>query len=161
MIRAVPGGEDNPRFEKAFAAFTAYYKEHCLDYTKPYPDVLHLLEELKLLGIHTAIVSNKLDPAVKELHNRFFKDCVEAAIGETAQIARKPAPDMVNQALAELSVTPEQAIYVGDSEVDLETAKNAGLSCVSVTWGFREESFLREHGAKTFIQTPLELLNLL
>jgi phosphoglycolate phosphatase len=161
MIRAVPGGEDNPRFEDAFAAFTAYYREHCLDQTQPYPDVVLLLEELKQLGVRTAIVSNKLDPAVKELQERFFQELVDTAIGETAQIARKPAPDMVNRALQELSVAPEDAIYVGDSEVDLQTAENAGLACVSVTWGFREKAFLRERGAKTFIQTPLELLNLL
>jgi phosphoglycolate phosphatase len=161
MIRAVPDGEENPRFEEAFAAFSSYYKVHCLDYTKPYPGVLELLEELKRLGIRTAIVSNKLDPAVKELHDRFFRESVEAAIGETEQIARKPAPDMVRCALEELSADPEHAIYVGDSEVDLQTAKNAGLPCVSVTWGFRDEEFLRERGAKTFIQTPLELLNLL
>jgi phosphoglycolate phosphatase len=111
--------------------------------------------------VRTAIVSNKLDPAVKELHRRFFRDVVEVAVGETAQIARKPAPDMVYCALKELSATPEQAIYVGDSDVDLLTAQNAGLACVCVTWGFRDEAFLREHGAKTFIQTPLELLNLL
>jgi phosphoglycolate phosphatase len=161
MIRAVPDGEANPRFEEAFAAFTVYYKEHCLDNTKPYPEVDQLLEELKLQGVRTAIVSNKLDPAVKELHKRFFVDTIEAAIGETAQVARKPAPDMVNRALEELSVKLEQAIYVGDSDVDLQTAQNAGLPCVSVTWGFRDKAFLRGHGAKTFIQTPLELLNLL
>jgi phosphoglycolate phosphatase len=161
MIRAVPEGEDNPRFEEAFAAFTVYYKEHCLDNTRPYPGVMHLLEELKYLGVRTAIVSNKLDPAVKELHKRFFADTIEAAIGETAQIARKPAPDMVRCAMEQLSARPEQSIYVGDSEVDLQTAQNAGLPCVSVTWGFRDKAFLRGHGAKTFIQTPLELLNLL
>jgi phosphoglycolate phosphatase len=161
MKRAVPQGEDNPRFEEAFASFTADYKEHCLEATKPYPDVLHLLEELKAQHVRTAIVSNKLDPAVKELNDRFFPGMIETAIGETQEIARKPAPDMVNCALEELSVRPEQAVYVGDSEVDLQTAANAGLPCISVTWGFRDQGFLREHGAKTFIQTPLELLNLL
>jgi phosphoglycolate phosphatase len=161
MIRAVPEGEDNPRFEEAFAAFTAYYKEHCLDNTKPYPEIMHLLEELRTIGVRTAIVSNKLDPAVKELHKRFFADTIEAAIGEREDTARKPAPDMVNRAIEELGVKREQAIYVGDSEVDIQTAENAGLPCVSVTWGFRDKTFLKKNGAKTFIQTPLELLNLL
>jgi phosphoglycolate phosphatase len=161
MIRAVPEGEDNPRFEEAFAAFTDYYKEHCLDNTNPYPEIMNLLEELKAIGVRTAIVSNKLDPAVKELHKRFFADTIEAAIGEREDTARKPAPDMVNRAIEELGVKKEQAIYVGDSDVDIQTAKNSGLPCVSVTWGFRDKTFLKKNGAKTFIQTPLELLNLL
>jgi phosphoglycolate phosphatase len=122
---------------------------------------MNLLEELKAIGVRTAIVSNKLDPAVKELHKRFFADTIEAAIGEREDTARKPAPDMVNRAIEELGVRKEQAIYVGDSDVDIQTAKNSGLPCVSVTWGFRDKTFLKKNGAKTFIQTPLELLNLL
>jgi phosphoglycolate phosphatase len=161
MIRAVPEGENNPRFENAFAVFKEYYAKHCLDHTCPYPDVVFLLKELKQQGIRTAIVSNKLDSAVKELCTRFFEDYVEAAIGETPELARKPAPDMVNRALEELGVDKSQAVYVGDSEVDIQTAANAGLDCISVTWGFREKSFLRAHGAKTFVQSPLELLNLI
>lgn len=161
MIRAVPDGEENPLFEETFLRFKEYYAQHCLDRTAPYPGVVCLLKELKARGMKVAIVSNKLDSAVKELADRFFDGYIETAIGEMEGIDRKPAPDMVNKALEILGADREETIYVGDSEVDLQTAKNAGLSCVSVTWGFREETFLRSHGAKTLIQTPLELLNLI
>lgn len=161
MIRAVPGGESNPLFERTFSDFKEYYGLHCLDHTKPYPDVLHLLQELKERGVKTAIVSNKLDSAVKELDERFFKGYTTAAIGEMENVARKPAPDMVNKALKLLDSSREEAVYVGDSEVDIKTAENSGLSCISVTWGFRDISFLKENGAKTLIQRPMELLYLI
>lgn len=161
MIRAVPEGEENPRFEEVFAAFKEYYGQHCLDSTAPYPGVLGLLKELKVRGVQTAIVSNKLDSAVKELTERFFGGYIKTAIGEMEGVERKPAPDMVNKALEALGAERDETIYVGDSEVDIRTAQNAGLFCVSVTWGFREAPFLRSHGAKTLIQTPLELLNFL
>lgn len=161
MIRAVPDGEKNPRFEETFAAFKEYYGKHCLDHTKPYPDVMLLLQELKARGVKTAIVSNKIDSAVKELSERFFDGYIITAIGEMEGIARKPAPDMVDKALRELEADRENAVYVGDSEVDVQTARNVGLSCISVTWGFRSVSFLKANGAKTLIQTPLELLYLL
>lgn len=159
MIRAIPDGEENPLFEQTFAAFKAYYAEHCLDYTAPYPDILNAMKELKERGIKMAIVSNKLDSAVKELNDRFFGEYTVAAIGEMEGIARKPAPDMVEKALRELGVAGSDAIYVGDSDVDIETAKNSGLECVSVTWGFRDAAFLQENGAKTMIDKPLELLS--
>jgi phosphoglycolate phosphatase len=161
MIRAVPAGEENPKFEEAFAEFREYYAKHCLDCTRPYPDVLHLLHELHRRGVQMAIVSNKLDSAVKELNARFFADYVTVAIGESEGVARKPAPDMVWEAQKSLGADPKDTIYVGDSEVDLQTAANAGLECVSVTWGFRDPAFLRAHGAKTFAQTPSDLLNLI
>ena len=159
MVRAVPNGEDNPLFEKTFMAFKEYYGEHCLDHTEPYPDILNVMKELKARGIKIAIVSNKLDSAVKELDEKFFSEYTSAAIGEMEGVARKPAPDMVEKALHELGVTKQDAIYVGDSDVDIETAKNSGLDGISVTWGFRDVEFLREHGAKTMIDKPLELLS--
>lgn len=161
MERAVPQGAANPQFEQVFTSFKAYYGQHCLDHTCPYPDVMHLLAELKARGIKTAIVSNKLDSAVKELDARFFAGYIQTAIGEKEGVAKKPAPDMVGKALRELGAKKKQAVYVGDSEVDIQTAANSGLPCISVTWGFREEEFLRENGAKTLIKTPLELLYLL
>jgi phosphoglycolate phosphatase len=119
------------------------------------------MEELKQRGIRMAIVSNKLDSAVKELDREYFSGYTDAAIGEMEGVARKPAPDTVEKALAELGITRDEAIYVGDSDVDIETAKNAGLSCVSVTWGFRDEAFLREHGAGRIIRKPFELLKMI
>lgn len=161
MQRAVPDGDNNPKFEEAFAVFKDYYAEHCLDHTKPYANVLELLQELKERGVKIAIVSNKLDSAVQELDERFFRDYTTAAIGEREDVARKPAPDMVNVAVEALGTDKEHTLYVGDSEVDIQTADNAGLPCISITWGFRDKQFLKKNGAKTLIQTPLELLYLI
>lgn len=159
MIRAVPQGEENPLFEQTFAEFKNYYGVHCMDHTAPYEGILNVMKELKERKIKIAIVSNKLDSAVKELNEQFFVEYTTAAIGEMQGVARKPAPDMVEKALRELGVSKDEAIYVGDSDVDLETARNSGLECISVTWGFRDPAFLREHGAKTMIDRPVELLS--
>lgn len=161
LIRAVPQGEEHPEFEEMLAYFREYYREHCMDHTEPYDNITHLLMELHARNVPVAIVSNKVDFAVKELNRRFFADYVSVAVGEQAGISRKPAPDMVEKALRELGCTKENAIYVGDSDVDLETAANAGLPCISVTWGFRDRNFLQEHGAGTLIDRPLELLRFL
>lgn len=161
MIRAVPGGADNPAFAEVFRFFLEYYDRHCMDHSAPYRDILSLLEELHAQEVPMAIVSNKVDSAVKELNRRFFADYISVALGDRLGAARKPAPDTVYLALSELGVLPEDAVYVGDSDVDVETAANAGLPCVSVTWGFRDEPFLRAHGAQTLIQRPLELLYLI
>lgn len=161
MRRAVPQGEENPEFEELLAFFREYYREHCSDHTEPYENIMHLLMELKARKVPVAIVSNKVDFAVKELSRRFFSDYVAVAVGEREGVLRKPAPDMVELALKELGCTKENAIYVGDSDVDLETAANAGITCVSVTWGFRDRAFLLEHGAETLIDRPLELLRFL
>lgn len=161
MERAVPQGADNPKFEKTFSDFKEYYEAHCNDNTAPYDGIMELLKELKLNGIKLAIVSNKLDPAVKELNQLYFKEYMTSAVGEMEEegIRKKPAPDMVQKALKELGVTQDEAIYVGDSDVDIATAKNSGLECVSVTWGFRDVEFLKEHGATNLIDEPVELLN--
>ena len=161
MQRAVVDGEDNPQFEHAFAEFQSYYKLHCNDNTKPYPGVMELLAKLKEKGYHLAIVSNKADFAVKELQEIYFKGAVEAAIGEREGVARKPAKDTVMQALHEMGVPAEGAIYVGDSDVDIMTAANAGIPCISVTWGFRDREFLKEHGATRFADNTGELIRLI
>ena len=148
MIRAVPDGERNPLFEETFALFKEYYGKHCNDNTKPYAGVVELIETLKEKGYAVAIVSNKIDFAVKELNDLYFKGIVPVAIGEKEGIRRKPAPDTVFEALKALGKTKEEAVYVGDSDVDLETAKNSGMPCISVLWGFRAKEFLAEHGAE-------------
>ena len=161
MIRAVPDGESNPLFEETFALFKDYYGEHCNDNTKPYAGVVELIETLKKKGYAVAIVSNKIDFAVKELNDLYFKGIVPVAIGEKEDIRRKPAPDTVFEALKELVKTKEEAIYVGDSDVDIETAKNAGMPCISVLWGFRDKEFLAEHGAEYYAETTEEVSELI
>jgi phosphoglycolate phosphatase len=108
-----------------------------------------------------AIVSNKLQSGVDELYKQYFVDNIQVAIGERAGLSRKPAPDMVLMVLDELGVNKNETLYVGDSEVDVATAKASGISCVSVLWGFRDKEFLEQHGAEYFIKTPMELLTLL
>ncbi len=160
MIRAVPDGESNPLFEETFAQFKEYYGEHCNDNTKPYEGMIELLETLKSKGYSVAIVSNKIDFAVKELSALYFKGIVPVAIGEKEGVRRKPAPDTVREALKELGRTAEESVYVGDSDVDIETAKNAGMPCISVLWGFRDREFLEEHGAKRYARTAEDVLEL-
>jgi len=160
MERAVPGGAAHPEFEAAFAAFRRHYMEHSLDTTRPYEGIPEMLQELKRRGRHTAVVSNKFDAATKELCRHFFPDTIDVAVGEheAEGIRKKPAPDTVLQALSQLGVGQEGAVYVGDSDVDIQTARNSGLPCISVLWGFRDREFLLAHGAETFVSQPLELL---
>ena len=160
MIRAVPDGESNPEFERAFAIFKEYYGLHCNDTTKAYDGIPQLLEELKNRGYALAIVSNKIDSAVQDLNRRYFPQ-VDVAIGDRENLKRKPEPDSVNLALDVLNKTKQEAIYVGDSDVDLQTAQNAGLPCISVLWGFRDKEFLIEHGATVFVKKPMEIIDVL
>lgn len=156
--RATPDGASNPQFDSVFATFRSHYVEHSLDTTRPYPGIMEMLTELKRRGRRIAVVSNKFYAATQELCRHFFGDTVEVAIGERESIRRKPAPDTVIEALRQLGVGPEGAVYVGDSEVDVATARNSGLPCISVLWGFRDRDFLTEHGATTFVTSPEEIL---
>lgn len=160
MIRAVPQGEENPEFEHAFAVFKEYYGEHCNDATRAYDGIQELLRELKNMGYAMAIVSNKIDSAVQDLNHRYFPQ-VDIAIGDRENLKRKPEPDSVFLALEKLGRTREEAVYVGDSDVDLATAKNAGLPCISVLWGFRDKEFLAECGAAVFVEKPMEITGVL
>ena len=117
--------------------------------------------ELKKRGYKMAIVSNKIDSAVKELNQRFFSEAIEVAIGEKPGVSRKPAPDMVWEALKELGSTQEESIYIGDSEVDFATANNSNLPCISVLWGFRDKDLLEEIGAQVFAEKPSDVLEIL
>ena len=166
MERAVPNGEQNPLFEQALATFRAYYLEHSLDTTRPYDGIPETLAELKRRGKRLAVVSNKFQTATEELCRHFFPDTIEVAIGENeaAGIRKKPAPDTVREALRILASAPScllqlgETVYVGDSDVDILTARNSGLPCISVLWGFRDREFLIQHGATTFVSSPAELL---
>ena len=160
MERAVPDGTDNPLFDEAFATFRQHYMEHSLDTTRPYEGVPEMLAALKAKGCHLAVVSNKMMAATQELCRHFFPETIEVAIGENEAegIRKKPAPDTVIAALRQLGVGEEGAVYVGDSDVDIDTARNSNLPCISVLWGFRDRDFLLQHGASTLISAPKELL---
>jgi len=162
MERAVPDGASNPRFDEAFSAFRQHYMAHSLDTTRPYDGIPEMLVALKAKGCHTAVVSNKFYAATQELCRHFFADTIDVAIGEheAEGIRKKPAPDTVNEAFRQLGVGRDQAVYVGDSDVDIQTAKNSGLPCINVLWGFRDRDFLQKNGAETFISAPSELLSL-
>lgn len=157
MERAIPDGLSNPLFEETFATFRQHYMQHNLDTTQPYPGIMQLLEQLKAEGKNIAVVSNKFYAATRELCRHFFGDLVPVAIGEREDIRKKPAPDTVIEALRELGVDKEGAVYIGDSDVDIMTAKNSGMPCVSVLWGFRDKEFLLEHGATTLISQPEDM----
>lgn len=161
--RAIPGGKDNPDYEAALSVFKEHYAIHCNDKTKPYEGIVEVLDELLDGGYKVAIVSNKFDAAVKELNHIYFGERIQTAIGESEKVRKKPAPDTVYQALAELSVNADNAIYVGDSDVDLATAYNVPMSCISVTWGFRSPEQLLEAGASEalMIDSPCQLLPIL
>lgn len=157
MERAIPDGLNNPLFEETFATFRQHYMQHNLDTTQPYPGIMQLLEQLKAEGKNIAVVSNKFYAATRELCRHFFGDLVPVAIGEREDIRKKPAPDTVIEALRELGVDKEGAVYIGDSDVDIMTAKNSGMPCVSVLWGFRDKEFLIENGATTLISQPEDM----
>lgn len=161
MERAVPDGADNPLFEETFATFRQHYMTHSLDTTRPYKGVPETLAALKARGCRLAVVSNKMMAATQSLCSHFFPDTIEVAIGEheAEGIRKKPAPDTVIAALDALGVGKERAVYVGDSDVDIQTARNSGLPCISVLWGFRDRDFLKQHGAESFISTPSELID--
>ena len=159
MERAIPDGLENPLFEETLQTFRQHYLLHNLDTTLPYPGIMEMLQQLKVQGKRIAVVSNKFYAATQDLCKHFFGDTIQVAIGEREDIKKKPAPDTVLEALRQLQVTRQDAVYVGDSEVDVETARNSGIPCISVLWGFRSKSFLLSHGATTFIETPIELTN--
>ena len=159
MERAIPDGLENPLFEDTLQTFRQHYLLHNLDTTLPYPGIMEMLQQLKAQGKRIAVVSNKFYAATQDLCKHFFGDTIQVAIGEREDIKKKPAPDTVLEALHQLQVTRQDAVYVGDSEVDVETARNSGIPCISVLWGFRSKSFLLSHGATMFIETPNELTN--
>ena len=160
MERAVPDGPRHPLFEQVFEAFRQHYMLHSLDTTRPYEGIPEVLQELSRRGCRIAVVSNKMMAATQELVAHFFPE-ITVAIGEheAEGIRKKPAPDTVFEALRQLGASKETAVYVGDSEVDLLTARNCGIPCISVLWGFRERDFLLQHGATTLIEKPHDLLS--
>ncbi len=158
MERAIPGGSSNERFDKTYADFRLHYMQHNLDTTQPYPHVVEMLRELKARGKKVAVVSNKFYAATQALCHHFFGGLVDVAIGESENIQKKPAPDTVNEALRQLDADRKKAVYIGDSDVDVKTAENSGMPCISVLWGFRDLDFLIAHGATIFVSSPLQII---
>ncbi len=161
LERSAPEGTPAEEIDRMFETFITYYKEHCADKTKPYDGIMELLEKLQRQGLKLAVVSNKADYAVKALCEQYFPSCFNEAVGERAGIARKPAPDTVNEVLKNLQIDKSQAVYIGDSEVDVKTAQNAEMDCIAVDWGFRDTEVLKMAGAETIVSTPEELLRYL
>ena len=159
--RAVPTGTDAPTCEAVLESFKAHYKAHCADLTKPYDGVLQMLQALREAGVKTAVISNKADFAVQELAVHYFNGLFDFALGERADIAKKPAPDMVYHVLEQLGATADSAVFIGDSDVDILTAKNAGLPAIGVCWGFRDRACLLEAGATDLADTVAELQGLI
>ncbi|MBP9985059.1 MAG: HAD family hydrolase [Prevotella sp.] len=158
MERAIPDGDRNELFQKTYTDFRDHYLIHNLDHTSPYNGIITMLKSLKDDGCNIAVVSNKFYAATQELVNHFFGDYVSVAIGERDNIRKKPSPDTVFEALRQLNVEKDGAVYIGDSDVDVMTAKNCGMPCISVLWGFRDKKFLIEHGANVFVEKPSEIL---
>ena len=161
MELSVPSGTDSALFETLLAEYNADYAAHCRIETAPYPGVAALLRTLHTQGRKLAIVSNKPDEAVRALRADFFADAVQIAVGETAAIRRKPAPDMLLAAMEQLGADPDKTVFVGDSEVDIATARAADLPCISVLWGFRDRDVLERAGAQQFAADIAQLQALL
>lgn len=146
--RALPDTSCQQDADMVFDEFRRYYSVHCSDFTKPYDGIIELLTKLSGLGMKIAVVSNKTDPEVKKLTHGYFGKLVDAAIGEREGIRRKPYSDSVNELLLTLGINRSDAVYIGDSEVDIETARNAQMDMIAVSWGFRSEEMLIKAGAK-------------
>lgn len=154
ITRALPEGVSNEEFEKCLSTYKEHYEANKTNKTKPYDGILDALASLKQAGYKLAIVSNKHAEAVDGLYNLFFSSFADFALGNSPDIPKKPAPDMVFAAAEKLGVKLNECVFVGDSEVDFQTAQNANIPCICVTWGFREENILRNFGATLFVHSP-------
>ncbi len=156
--RAVPPGVPEDMVTAVYRRFMEHYSAHCSDHTRAYEGIPALLQTLRQAGVKTAISSNKSDSAVQRLRDQYFPGLFDAAAGEKTGVPKKPAPDSVEKLLKELCIRKEDAVYIGDSEVDIQTAKNAGLDGLIVSWGFRDRDDLKAMGAEEIFNTPEELL---
>ncbi|MBR2807754.1 MAG: HAD family hydrolase [Oscillospiraceae bacterium] len=158
LIRhCLPEGSDEALCEQVLSFYKPWYDAHCRIKTKPYDGILQLMEALRADGIHQAIISNKPDSAVQELAEAFFSGLMDVVIGESPAVKRKPSPDTVLAAASQMGLMASDCVYIGDTEVDLETARNAGMDCIPVSWGFRTEEQLRATGAEEIIRSPEDL----
>lgn len=163
MERALPEGiaADRTVFDRIFADFKSHYQIHCNDRTAPYDGILPLLRELKQRRYKTGVVSNKNRPAVEKLNEIYFEGLIDVSAGVSEGVPAKPDPYMVREVLERLESRRENTVYVGDSQVDIQTAANTGLELVTVLWGFRDREELKKAGAVRFIEKPMELLKFL
>ena len=159
--QSLPGKVDEKTLDEIIAAFKRYYAEHNADYTKPYDGIVDMLKVLKEKGYKLAVVSNKYDTAVKWLCEKFFSDYITVAIGECEGIDCKPCADGVFKAIELLNSDIEKCVYVGDSDTDILTARNANIPCISVLWGYRDKNFLIKSGAKVFAKEPKEVIEII
>ena len=159
--RALPEGLKNPLYEQCLMDFKSDYKTRMYEHTKPYDGVLKMLDDINAAGIKTAVVSNKFDAAVKELCKIYFGERIIVAIGESEKVRKKPAPDSVFRAMEILKANKRKTVYCGDSDVDIQTAKNAGLKSIGVSWGFRDRTLLIKEGADFIVDTPQDVFLLL
>lgn len=159
--RALPEEATEETVDLLYQNFIQYYQKHCMEKTKPYVGIPELLQDLRDQGYRTAVISNKADPAVKVLCDRYFEGLFDLVAGERPGIPRKPAPDSVHEILDSLQVSKDRAVYIGDSDVDIATSRNAGLDCIIVTWGFKDRDFLKEMGAGCLVSSPGEIRDLI
>ena len=156
--RAVPEGTESVTVEKIFVSFHEYYKDHCAIKTKPYEGMEKVIEQLREHGVKTAVVSNKADYAVKSLCKKYFNGLFDYCVGDRQGQRRKPYPDTVNAVMEYFGAEPAKVVYIGDSEVDYQTAQNAKVDVIMVGWGFRDEEFLRSIGVRKVIHFPEEIV---
>lgn len=162
LIERAIGAPEHKDEQEIFETFRSHYAQHCAVKTKPYEGIEDVLKTLKKRGVKTAVLSNKSDAEVKKLIKDYFPNLFDVVEGEneSAGFPRKPNPKGLLEVMRRLNASAEDTIYVGDSNVDIQTAKNAGVRCISVTWGFKEKAFLLSSGAKEMVDTPEDILNL-
>ena len=161
IMGCLPEGTDERTADAVLEFYKPYYDAHCREKTAPYPGIIELMQRLRDAGVKQAVVSNKPDGAVKELAELFFGGLIESAVGESETVRLKPCPDAVLAAAKLMGVSKDECVYVGDSEVDIETARRAGMDCISVAWGFRDEDMLRAEGASCIVHSAEELFDAL
>lgn len=159
IIRAAPKGTDEKTIDEMFEVFNEHYAVHCNDNTKSYDGIDELLKKLKEQKVKTAVVSNKADYAVQTLVKKYFDGLFDYAVGEKQGVRKKPCPDSVNEVLRVLDTPKESTVYIGDSEVDVATAKNAQMDCIAVDWGFRDRDVLINSGATLIVSDAAALYN--
>ena len=161
ICRAMPEGTPEAEIDAALDDFKAYYAAHIHDRTVPYDGIPQLLTALRKRGIKAAVLSNKIDSASQQLIEYFFPGKTDVVFGEHVGVPRKPDPTSCRMVMQQLGVQPEQVLYVGDSGTDMQTAKNAGLYAVGVTWGFRSKEVLLKYGADVLVHRPEQILQIL
>ncbi|MBQ7119609.1 MAG: HAD family hydrolase [Oscillospiraceae bacterium] len=161
ISRALPPDASEELFEKALSTYKAHYETNQINKTAPYAGIPAMLRELKSRGIKLAIVSNKHNEATQFLSRHYFGDLIDFTIGNCDFLEKKPAPDMANYVLDKLDISKNEAVFAGDAETDILTAKNAGLPCITVTWGFRDRDELIGSGAEIFVDEPKDFISVI